>query len=134
MSERVTARRRLRAILGTDEDVEMAQALARFRTELGELIADPGATRLSKPGLTALDALGDRTSVLRRRIAKVEPRVSEADRLLRALEGYHRGLHEMRITLQQPLTAERAARAERAAHVIERSGDKVQRAWEDLSA
>jgi hypothetical protein len=134
MSERVTARRRLRALLGTDEDVEMAQALARFRTELGNLIADPGATRLSKRGLTALDVLGDRASVLRRRIAKVEPRVSEADRLLKALEGYHRGLHDMRIALQQPLTTERAARVERAAHVIERSGDKVQRAWEDLSA
>ena len=132
MSERVSARRRLRALLGTEEDAEMAQALARFRTELGDLIADPAATRLSKRGLIALDALGDRTSVLRRQIAKVQPRVDEADRLLRALEGYHRGLHDLRIALQAPLTSERAARAERAAHVIDRSGDRVQRAWEDL--
>lgn len=132
MSERVTARRRLRALLGTEEDAQMAQALARLRTELGDLIADPAATRLSKRGVAALDTLRDRTSALRGRIAKVEPRVSEADRLLKALEGYHRGLHDMRIALQEPLTAERAERAERAAHLIQRSGDKVQRAWEEL--
>jgi hypothetical protein len=131
-AERVNARRKLRAILAGREDDEMARAFATYRTELAELLGDPAATTLSKRGQGALARISERTLATRGAIAKVQPRVHEANVLLRAFEGYHRGLHDLRVAFHDPLTPERLPRFEHAAHVLQRSGKLVEHTFEEL--
>jgi hypothetical protein len=84
-AERVGPRRRLRSILAGHADEEMARAFATYHTELAALLGDPAATMLSKRGQDALVRIRERTLATRSAIAKVQPRIHEADVLLRAL-------------------------------------------------
>ena len=125
-------RQRLRAILAGGQDDELARAFATYRAEVAELLGDPAATTLSKRGHSALARVSQRTLATWSAVRKVEPRVHEADVLLKALEGYHRGLHDLRVAHLAPISAESAARVQRAAQLILRSGKAVERSCKEL--
>jgi hypothetical protein len=131
-AERVGPRRRLRSILAGRADDELARAFAVYHAELASLLGDPAATTLSKRGLTALAQIREHTLATRSAIAKVQPRIHEADALLRALASYSRGLREMREGLRSPLTAEAAERVDDAARLLQRSGKAIEQAFEEL--
>jgi hypothetical protein len=131
-AERVGPRRRLRSILAGHADEEMARAFATYHTELAALLGDPAATMLSKRGQDALVRIRERTLATRSAIAKVQPRIHEADVLLRALASYSGGLRDMRAALRSPLTAEVAERVDGAARVLQRSGRTIEQTFEEL--
>jgi hypothetical protein len=131
-AERVGPRRRLRSILAGHADEEMAHAFAIYHAELAALLGDPAATRLSKRGQDALVRIRERALATRSAIAKVQPRIHEADVLLRALASYSSGLRDMSAALRSPLTAAVAERVDDAARVLQRSGRTIEQTFEEL--